>query len=306
MRAAIMDGALAAGKRSAPKHGRREWMIGPTTVVRARTSRRAEELALVLASAGITHRLVRAPTTWRVVVGEHDAERAAAALSSYRREVAASRPRALPPEHGPTSAGLVMGALLFAVYIATGSRAAATPAFLAGSARADAILRGELWRVVTALTLHADGLHLIANVVFGVLLATAVCRLLGPGLGAWMLLAAGAGGNLVNALVRGPEYDGVGASTAILGAVGILAGLAAARSPQRAWIPVGAGLALLALLGSGAHTDLGAHLFGFAVGVGLGILAAVFVPRPPALRAQRLLAVGALGAVATCWLVALR
>jgi hypothetical protein len=45
------------------------------------------------------------------------------------------------------------------------------------------ILRGQWWRAVTALTLHADVMHLASGIA-GLLLASAVGRWLGPGLGA--------------------------------------------------------------------------------------------------------------------------
>ena len=54
---------------------------------------------------------------------------------------------------------------------------------------------------------------------------TAVCWHLGPGVGLWLLLLAGAGGNAVTAAVHGSDHVSVGASTAIFGAIGILAAL---------------------------------------------------------------------------------
>jgi rhomboid protease GluP len=50
---------------------------------------------------------------------------------------------------------------------------------------------------------------------------------------------------------------------------------------QSRWpLPVAAGLALLALLGTeGKQTDLGAHLFGFAFGIGLGLATEYLVER---------------------------
>ena len=50
------------------------------------------------------------------------------------------------------------------------------------------------------------------------------------------------------------------------------------RAPRRWPLPVAAALSLLALLGSeGKQTDLGAHLFGFLFGFGLGLPAEYLV-----------------------------
>jgi hypothetical protein len=76
------------------------------------------------------------------------------------------------------------------------------------------------------------------------------------------------------------------------------------RHAARAWLTFGAGLALLAMLGSSAETDVGAHFFGFVLGVPLGIGAAR-LPRPGA-RAQLALSLAALAAVAAAWRLALR
>src|SRR5262249_24176648 len=212
----------------------------------------------------------------------------------------APEPEPLPEYHGGKLAGLVMAAALVGVYLATGTREDARPAFRSGSADAARILHGEVWRTVTALTLHADVTHLVANVTAGALLATAVCRTVGGGLGAVLLVLSGAAGNAINAAVRGPGHVAVGASTAVLGAVGVLSGLAFVRTRRGlgrrrgAWVPLAAGLALLGMLGSDPHADLGAHLWGFLVGIGLGAGTALAFVTPPG-RATQL----ALGIMAT-------
>ena len=104
----------------------------------------------------------------------------------------------------------------------------------------------------------------------------------------------------------------VGASTAVFGAVGLLSGLAVARrrqqqSPERrSWLPIGAGLAILAMLGTaGARVDLWAHLFGLLTGVALGIPVGFALPRPAGSLVQWILGSVALAAVLGCWALAL-
>jgi rhomboid protease GluP len=202
-----------------------------------------------------------------------------------------------------------MAALLLVVYRLAGARGAHGPWFRAGSADAARILDGETWRTVTALTLHADLSHLVGNVAAGTFLATAVCRTVGPGVGAWLLLLSGAIGNAVTAAVTREPHDAVGASTAVLGAVGVLSGLGVVRARRaagirgRSWVPFGAGLALLALLGSGKGTDLTSHLFGFLAGAVLGAMAAPLPALPRWL--QYALALGALAALGESWVLAL-
>jgi membrane associated rhomboid family serine protease len=107
---------------------------------------------------------------------------------------------------------------------------------------------------------------------------------LGSGLAWSLLLGAGFLGNLVNAYLQPSNHSSVGASTAVFGAVGILAAINLVRNShklRKRWIlPVAAALALLALLGTeGKNTDLGAHLFGFIYGGCLGLITEYLIGR---------------------------
>jgi hypothetical protein len=68
-------------------------------------------------------------------------------------------------------------------------------------------------------------------------------------------------------------------------------------------MPLGAGIALLALLGTSERADLLAHFTGFVVGIPLGAWTAR-MPRPGR-RTQVLLAVGSAALVAGSWALAL-
>jgi rhomboid protease GluP len=100
-----------------------------------------------------------------------------------------------------------------------------------------------------------------------------------------MILVSGTAGNLLNAVLYKTGHLSVGASTAVFGAIGILAAqqfFKKFRLPgqrMRAWLPLGGGLALLGILGSGKYADLTAHLFGFMAGIILGALYGIFVKR---------------------------
>jgi membrane associated rhomboid family serine protease len=182
-----------------------------------------------------------------------------------------------------------------------------------GSAQADKILDGQWWRLVTALTLHADWAHLSSNLAIGGIFVIFLCRELGSGLAWSLLLSAGLLGNLVNACLQSPGHSSVGASTAVFGAVGILASLSLVRyrhQLQHRWpLPVAAALALLAILGTeGKNTDLGAHLFGFVYGGFLGLITEYLVGRHgrPGAVLNALLALLSVTVVVGAWWLALQ
>lgn len=264
--------------------------------------RAAEDASLVLTALEIPHTVAAEGPTRRIVVLASDAARARAALDEVARERA--RPRLEEPSHPPTLAGVHVAVLLALVYLWSGPRAGLGRLFALGVADAQAILRGDWWRTVTALTLHSDGQHLLGNAVFGALFVGALGGAVGTGTALWITLLAGGLGNAGNAWMRAPVHSAVGASTAVFGAVGALSGVAFRRRrrgtrPASAWVTLGAGLALLAMLGSSAETDVGAHAFGFVVGVPLGVVAAA-LPRLGT-AAQVGLSLLALAAVAWVW-----
>jgi membrane associated rhomboid family serine protease len=151
-----------------------------------------------------------------------------------------------------------------------------------GQTDAVAMVQGaQWWRAATALTLHADVVHLVSNVVSGMGFAFFVCRFFGAGPGWLLVLLSGIAGNVLNAVVYSPEvHYSIGASTAVFGALGLLTGVgiwAALSAPDRRlslprWlIPLFGGLTLLGLFGVGdGNVDVAAHISGFLCGVVLG------------------------------------
>ena len=239
--------------------------------------RQADEWILVLEAEGLSPSVWQAPEGFVVGVPADEVERAKAALSAYESE---NPPRPREARDEPTGSvhlyvALAVWVVLLDFFFITDAWAPAARWFEYGSADAERIVAGELWRSVTALTLHADLKHALANAIAGAIFLTAVCRRLGPGLGVALVLLTGVGGNLINAFAHETYHVSVGASTAVFGAVGVLGGVGVVRRRRLgvrgryAWVPLAAGLALLAMLGTtGERIDLWAHLFGSTGGAG--------------------------------------
>jgi rhomboid protease GluP len=185
-----------------------------------------------------------------------------------------------------------------------------------GVASSRAIVRdGELWRSITALTLHSDVSHFAANLVTGLLFCALVLPLYGSGMTWAGVLVSGACGNLITALCyRETTHLAIGASTAVFGALGMLiAGqtilVFSNRKILRKWeiiLPPGAGLAFLGYLGAGdERTDLLAHLWGFVCGIAVGVFTTRLRTKERwTSRGQRVLVGLVVIAICTAWLCA--
>ena|SRR5207248_5110417 len=269
--------------------------------------RRAMDLSLVLDEEGIGHELRSAgEERWALFIAGEDAARAEAAVAAFERENPLARSQREEAPRSSTAAvasGVVFFLAVLAFHVWTGPQSEESRWFSRGSADAAAILAGETWRTVTALTLHADAGHAVGNAVLGGLLLALLARSLGAGVAAMTMFLAGAGGTFVAAQLVRRDFVSVGASTAVFGALGSLAALP--RHRRRPWIPLGAGLALLAFLGTSKRADFAGHLFGFVAGVLLG--AGVSLLPPLRSRAAQL-ALAALSASAplVAWVLALR
>lgn len=274
----------------------------------------AGEWALVLLAQGLSPRVRRRPDGAVLSVPQDQVERARAVLSVYESENPKKPAESLEPTQtaGSLVGSTVAGILILLFFIITDISNSTMAWFERGSADAQKILNGEFWRTVTALTLHADVVHALSNAIAVALFLGVVSSVLGIGLGAALMLMAGAGGNLANAFLHGSAHVSVGASTSIFGAVGLLGGVAVitrgrASSKRRVWLPIAAAFALLAMLGTGGErVDIWAHLFGLLVGGVLGILVALTTPRPPGLAIQWACGGAAAAVLIYCWIIALQ
>jgi rhomboid protease GluP len=309
-------------------------------VVRASSDRaQTESWALVLEAMAIPHRVAPTEAGFVVLVPPQMVAPAVAALDAQDKEAAESPllREASPPDSGPSYVGVAMSITLIAFFLVTGSRWSGDPAgwFRRGTAVADAIVRNhELWRTVTAMTLHADIVHVAGNVVATLVFVSALGRWLGGGLALAATLFSGAAANLLTAYVYRSGHSVVGASTATFGALGVLGGLQfvrrfrmpAAGRTRRALVGLAGALGLLAMLGLGSgmvadgtgpvdvigpasraaagHVDVVGHAGGLAFGIATGLLAGLLLKKPLRAAGQAVALLLTLLTLVGAWLLA--
>lgn len=287
---------------------------GWTIVFEARQRWECQEQALVLDALGIPHLIADGPHNSALLLAPAgQAGRAREELRLYAAENRRSPPLPDLTLHGyglPGVAGYVL--VLIAAYLVQGRVAFGVDWLGAGSLDGSAVRDGEWWRVITALTLHGDAGHLVANLFFGAFFGAFAGQYLGSGV-AWatILLAAGAGNGL-DLFLLPATHRAIGASTAVFAALGLIAALmwrAEARrtsSWARRYAPLIGASVLLAYIGTGdAQTDAVAHLTGFIAGIFAG--ASYDVRRPRWLRSavvQVAAGLGTLALLAACWWLA--
>jgi len=284
------------------------------------SDQKTSEWIAVLAAAGLDYHLSHQPEGWTIHVPPEHSTVARVEITAYEEDlkgwpsVAPAPLEPAPASPGGTSPLWVCG-LMITFYMWLGPYNSGSAPLREASVDAEAFLGGEWWRVITGLTIHSDPTHLAGNILSLLLLGYAVCLSFGGGLGWALILATGIAGNTAACIFHGPGHLSVGASTACFGALGLLSTRQAIRNLRhhglaggiwsRTWIPLGAGIAVLTMLGTGQGSDLAAHAFGFACGL---LFCVPFSPCnadsvPP--WAQRILQLACITVVMTAWRAAL-
>jgi rhomboid protease GluP len=248
-----------------------------------------EERGFVLHAVGIPSQVVWLGRAWALVVPVEQRPAALAQLERYEHE---NPPRRGPMAVEPLHRGAWLGSAAYAAVLLVVGHLAGGLAFDADWLDAGALVAGptragEFWRAVTALTLHLDVGHLLANLGFGVVFGLLAGQLLGSGVAWATVLGAASAANLLNAFLQPPTHSSVGASTAVFATLGLLAAYSWRRRRDPGdrwayrWAPLVAGVILLGFTGAGGErTDVLAHLSGFAVGTLAGVAHATLrVPR---------------------------
>lgn len=145
---------------------------------------------------------------------------------------------------------------------------------------------GEWWRLISPLFFHADMIHLLGNVLGGLLFGGLLASRIGAANTYLVALLSGMAGNGLNFLTfRNTPHLSIGASTAVFGMLGALIGIRLGellhQESGKRPIPVirrhsrrirygvlGFGLVLLDWMGTGGGlTDVPAHVYGFISGL---------------------------------------
>lgn len=259
-------------------------LASPPVALGPVTSRKLREYALVLQSMQVHYELRHDAHGGYLLIADDDRSRAIEAIRLYETENRDWPPRRIR-ERLPYPRSFLAPAIFLALvaffFLVTGPVADGSPWFARGRAISDRILHDQPWRAITALTLHADAVHIAGNALSGSIFLSAVNRRLGNGRGTLAVLVAGALGNIANAAHYYPQiHRSIGASTAVFAAVGVLVATQLAvnhrrQGASRTWLerlgPPAAGLVLLGMLGASPESDLTAHLFGFLAGLVIGV-----------------------------------
>lgn len=246
----------------------------PPVLIRARSEQQAMDWSLVLVSQGIACGIGRDPGSgkWQVEVPAGEHPRALETLRLFNRESRRSRwEHPLPDSELNFHAGVLLWVLALSLVHAAGAHLSG------GTFEFAAAARGEWWRALTAVWLHADLAHLASNAMMGTLFLGLAMARYGAGIASLTGLLGGAGANLLALRFRldHPGY-GLGASGMVMAALGMMAvqALPLWRHGRRGTRVVLAGLAggsfLFIQLGTSLTSDVLAHAGGFVIGIVLG------------------------------------
>jgi len=244
------------------------------------SDKKTDLIVLVLASQHIETHVERKNNSFNILVKPADVEKARAMMETYYQENKFFRFQQqlhqIPISSFKSWPAFCIMGLLWVIHAACIHYHIHQAMILKYGASALFILQGQTYRAITALFLHADARHLMGNLAGTLIFAAPVISLSGFGTGSFMLLVAGTLGNLFNAHLYQTAHLSIGASTAIMGAAGLLVAFQITQKgkPLR-WnnlVPIFAGVALLSMLSQGERTDVMAHVLGFLSGLGPGII----------------------------------
>lgn len=251
--------------------------------------KKANLIILILCSQQIEHVVEKEHRSFTILVDEKDMKKAIQTIETYFKENRFFRLKQQLQEFPLSSfksitAFSIMGLLLI-IHVVCLKYQIHEIMILKYGASALFILQGETYRAVTALFLHSDARHLAGNMAGLLIFGAPVITLSGFGVGPFLLLLSGTLGNLINAYLHQTAHLSIGASTAIMGATGLLVAHQVTQNEKpfglTTLMPLFAGTILVGLFSHGERTDIWAHIFGFLCGVATGTL---FFPLNKTLR----------------------
>lgn len=251
-------------------------------VLQTESRKVAREAALVLTAMQIENFIEQRDFAWMVFVPEVRSQQARMQLDLYDEENQPPTEQAVPYSIVDDGWVGVLAYLGIIWSIPALQSYTNTNLLELGRLHSEAVSLGEIWRPVTALTLHGDIGHILSNSLYGVVFGLFVGRHLGSGLGWLLVLICGAGANLLNALIQPDGFKAIGASTATFACLGLVPafgwrrGYFKGKGWARGFAPIFGAIALLAFTGGfgSERVDIFGHLFGFFMGLGMGLFVA--------------------------------
>lgn len=271
--------------------------------------------SLALVSQGIEATIERSPERerWVLLVPPQDLARAQECIRLYRTE---NRGWSWRKQLPGADLDLHWGAIVFCVVLALVHSFSAYQApvlELRGTMNPEKVMNGEWWRLFTAVFLHSDMAHLMANVSFGIVVLGLAMGRFGAGFALLFTLLAGAMGNVAGLAFHARPYIGLGASGMMMGALGVLAihSIALWRDYPRAaryiMSGVSAGFIIFVMFGVSPNSDVLAHFAGFLAGMLFGAILALGPAKVTRSRlADRAAFILFLTISLTAWILALR
>ncbi len=127
------------------------------------------------------------------------------------------------------------------------------------------VLNGEFYRCVTALTLHANIIHLASNIIFFSIIFRYVVKFFGEGLSWFLIIISGIWGNFFTSFIYGSFHSSIGFSTSVFATIGILANIN--LKILKNYLPLIGAFFLLIMLGGGdKKVDVLSHITGLISG----------------------------------------
>ena len=243
-----------------------------------------------LASAEIPYWVDGSGSFSVILVHEEDVPRAREELDAYETRNSdwprSRRPDKTPPlfRDGAVCASLLFEACLFRFYVWLEQTGHSEAWKKAGVWDVAAVRGGELWRNITALTLHGDAVHILSNVFWGFVFLSLVGSEIGAGFGLLLMLLSGVLGNFTMMFMTEGTHVSLGASTMVFGLLGVLSAVHTYEAWKRRekghgslirllpWVPLAAGIGMVTLYGGAPGTDVLAHILGFFWGCVFGAL----------------------------------
>lgn len=258
--------------------------ISPDVRISEGGFRQIRDESLVLLSQGITHRIDRSEEgPFQIFVEPEKRRMAQFQIRLYHRE---NPPR---DENPPLPLKFTLHPLwvLLIPIVCTllDFSDIAVQMHNSGIADASKILRGEWWRTITAMTLHADSRHLASNLVSGFLALSLLHYRIPLAKLVPFLAVASAVANFFVALTVQTSFRSLGFSGFVFATIGCLAVIEFRLMPRethgllRRFAPLCGAASLAVFLGLGENADILGHLYGFIAGLLCG-----FIPTKKTLR----------------------